>query len=313
MIAAVEQVVLVRPHLGKFRKPALLDVDMAGGAAAAAAADRQELIEAGASNILHHAPAGAPLDGLFVAVAIDDDELRHISLDAKDLRGSGGGSYARRGGDCKRERELGIRAEDLHASLDALAAREPLIAAALERAGYPEPRISERGYQTLLRAIVGQQVSIKAAASMWAKLTALVGDPPDPQGLIAASDEALRGAGLSRQKASYARSLAEEVVCGRLDFEALPKDDEEAIAHLVAVKGIGRWTAEIYLLFAEGRPDVWPAGDLAIQLEVARIMGLDEERPSEKRIRALSEAWRPHRGALAIFAWHYRRAGQAAI
>jgi DNA-3-methyladenine glycosylase II len=208
---------------------------------------------------------------------------------------------------------VGIRSEDLRTSLDALAGRDPAIAAALERAGYPEPRISERGYQTLLRAIVGQQVSIKAAASMWAKLTALVGDPPDPERLLAASDETLRSAGLSRQKASYARSLAEEVLSGRLDFDRLPEDDEEAIARLVQVKGIGRWTAEIYLLFAEGRPDIWPAGDLAVQIEVGRIMGLDEKRPSEKRIRALSEAWRPHRGAMAVFAWHHRRAGMAAI
>jgi len=207
---------------------------------------------------------------------------------------------------------VGIGAEDLRASLDALAAREPRIAAALERAGYPEPRISERGYQTLLRAIVGQQVSIKAAASMWAKLTALVGDPPAPERLLAADDETLRSAGLSRQKASYARSLAEEVLSGRLDFERLPEDDEEAIAHLVAVKGIGRWTAEIYLLFAEGRRDIWPAGDLAVQIETGVILGL-EGRPSEKVVRALSEAWRPHRGAFAVFAWHHRRAGMSAI
>ncbi|HEY0412013.1 MAG TPA: DNA-3-methyladenine glycosylase 2 family protein [Allosphingosinicella sp.] len=207
---------------------------------------------------------------------------------------------------------MGIGAEDLRASLDALGAREPAIAAALARAGYPEPRISERGYETLLRAIVGQQVSIKAAASMWAKLTALVGDPPNPERLLAADDAALRSAGLSRQKAAYARSLAEEVLSGRLDFDRLPRDDEEAIAHLVQVKGIGRWTAEIYLLFAEGRPDIWPAGDLAVQIETGRILGL-EGRPSEKLIRELSEAWRPHRGALAVFAWHHRRAGQAAI
>ena len=201
---------------------------------------------------------------------------------------------------------MGIAAEDLKLSLDALAAREPLIAAALERAGYPEPRISEPGYQTLLRAIVGQQVSVKAAASMWGKLVALVGDPPDPEALIAASDETLRSAGLSRQKASYARSLAEEVVSGRLDFARLPADDEEAIAELVRVKGIGRWTAEVYLLFAEGRTDVWPAGDLAVQIETGRIMGLDGK-PTEKRIRELAESWRPHRGAFAVFAWHHRR------
>jgi DNA-3-methyladenine glycosylase II len=207
---------------------------------------------------------------------------------------------------------VGIAAETLRNSLDALAALEPKIAAALAQCGYPEPRISEPGYQTLLRAIVGQQVSVKAAASMWAKLTAAVGDPPDPAGLLTASDETLRAAGLSRQKASYARSLAEEVVSGRLDFARLPGDDEEAIAELVRVKGIGRWTAEVYLLFAEGRTDVWPAGDLAVQIETGRIMGLDGK-PTEKRVRELAEAWRPHRGAFAIFAWHHRRNSAAPV
>ncbi|HEY5724031.1 MAG TPA: DNA-3-methyladenine glycosylase 2 family protein [Allosphingosinicella sp.] len=206
---------------------------------------------------------------------------------------------------------MGISSDGLKESLDALAARDPAIAEALARAGYPEPRISEPGYITLLRAIVGQQVSVKAAASMWSKLQAAVGEDVAPEAVLAASDEALRGAGLSRQKSSYARSLAEEVVSGRLDFAALPEDDEEAIAHLVAVKGIGRWTAEVYLLFAEGRRDVWPAGDLAVQIEVGKIMGLDD-RPTEKKVRELAEAWRPHRGALAIFAWHHRRAGMAA-
>lgn len=201
---------------------------------------------------------------------------------------------------------MGISADGLRHALDALATRDPAIAAAIAQAGYPEPRISERGYVTLLRAIVGQQVSIQAAASMWAKLVAAVGDPPEPQALLRASDELLRGAGLSRQKASYARSLAEEVVSGRLDFDRLPADDEEAIAELVRVKGIGRWTAEVYLLFAEGRLDVWPAGDLAVQIEIGRILGLPEK-PSERGVRDLAEAWRPHRGALAIFAWHYRK------
>lgn len=207
---------------------------------------------------------------------------------------------------------VGIAAEDLRNSLDELAGREPRIAAALAAAGYPEPRISAPGYETLLRAIVGQQVSVKAAASMWAKLTALVGDPPEPAALIAASDETLRAAGLSRQKASYARSLADEVVSGRLDFARLPADDEEAIAELVRVKGIGRWTAEVYLLFAEGRTDVWPAGDLAVQIETGRIMGL-EGKPTEKAVRELAEAWRPHRGAFAIFTWHHRRNSAAPV
>jgi DNA-3-methyladenine glycosylase II len=201
---------------------------------------------------------------------------------------------------------MGISAEALQAALDALAARDPAVAGALAQAGYPEPRISARGYQTLLRAIVGQQVSIQSAASMWAKLTAMVGDPPAPERLLEASDETLRAAGLSRQKASYARSLAEVVVSGQLDFSRLSADDEEAIAQLVQVKGIGRWTAEIYLLFAEGRLDIWPAGDLAVQIEVGRILGL-EAKPTEKALREIAERWRPHRGAMAIFAWHHRK------
>ncbi len=207
---------------------------------------------------------------------------------------------------------MGLTAEQLRESLDAIAADEPLMAAAVARVGYPEPRIREPGYETLLRTIVGQQVSVAAAASIWTKLAAGVGDLTQPDIVAAASDEALRAAGLSRQKASYARSLAEEVSSGRLDLTALPTDDEEAIVQLVRVKGIGRWSAEIYLLFAEGRRDIWPAGDLAVQIEIGRIMG-HAERPSEKQTREIAEAWRPHRGAAAILAWHHYKADMAAI
>jgi DNA-3-methyladenine glycosylase II len=199
---------------------------------------------------------------------------------------------------------MGLSAEQLRASLDALAAGEPAIAAAIARAGYPPTRIRPRGYETLLRTIIGQQVSVAAAQSIWNKLAAQLGDLADPGTVGAASDEDLRAAGLSRQKAGYARSLAEEVTSGGLDLAALPADDEAAIAQLVRVKGIGRWSAEIYLLFAEGRPDIWPAGDLAVQIEVGRILG-HAKRPSEKLTRELAEAWRPHRGAAAIFAWHH--------
>jgi DNA-3-methyladenine glycosylase II len=199
---------------------------------------------------------------------------------------------------------MGLSAAQLHSALDELAKREPAFAAALARAGYPPPRIRERGYATLLRTIIGQQVSTKAAESVWRKLEGIVGDLTDPANIVSASDEQLREAGLSRQKASYARSLADEVTSGRLDLANLPVDDEEAIAALVRIKGIGRWSAEVYLLFAEGRTDIWPAGDLAVQIEVGRIMGL-EARPSEKLTRELAEAWRPHRGAAAIFTWHH--------
>jgi DNA-3-methyladenine glycosylase II len=138
---------------------------------------------------------------------------------------------------------------------------------------------------------------------MWSKLEAAFGTPPDLKRLLVAADEDLRAAGMSRQKSGYIRSLAELVLSGELDLAALPEDDEEAIALLTKIKGIGRWSAEIYLLFAEGRPDIFPAGDLAVMIELGRLMGLDAK-PSEKALRELAEAWRPYRGAAAVLAWH---------
>jgi DNA-3-methyladenine glycosylase II len=207
---------------------------------------------------------------------------------------------------------MGLSAEQLQVSLDALAAIEPGFAAAIGRVGYPPPRIRERGYDTLLRTIIGQQVSVASAAAVYARLEATVGDLSDPAAIERVSDEQLRAAGLSRQKASYARSLADEISSGRLDLDHLPSDDEEAIAALVQVKGIGRWSAEIYLLFAEGRTDIWPAGDLAVQIEIGRILGHDD-RPSEKLCREVAERWRPHRGAAAIMAWHHYKADMTVI
>ncbi|MCL6679841.1 DNA-3-methyladenine glycosylase 2 family protein [Sphingomonas sp. RG327] len=194
-------------------------------------------------------------------------------------------------------------ADSIRLAVEALARREKAFASVVEKHGVPEPRRSEPGAHTLLRTIVGQQVSVAAARSMWSKLEAAYGSPPELEAILTATDEELRLAGISRQKAGYARSLAELVLSGELDLSALPEDDEEAIAHLIRIKGIGRWSAEIYLLFAEGRPDVWPAGDLAVQIEIGRLMGI-EGKPSEKQLREIAEAWRPHRGAAAILAWH---------
>ena len=207
---------------------------------------------------------------------------------------------------------MGLTAEQLRHGLDAIAAAEPRMAAAVAKAGYPEPRLRDPGYETLLRTIVGQQVSFKAAASIWNKLAAAVGEIAVPAALLACSEEELRGAGLSRQKQSYARSLAELAASGELDFTALPVDDEAAIELLTRAKGIGRWSAEIYLLFAEGRTDIWPAGDLAVQIAVGKIMGLDAK-PSEKVTRALAEPWAPHRGAAAVFTWHFYSTDMAVI
>jgi DNA-3-methyladenine glycosylase II len=199
---------------------------------------------------------------------------------------------------------MSLTKDQIRGSLDALAALEPRIAQALAIAGYPEPRMRDTGYRTLLRTIVGQQVSVAAAASVWSKLEAELGEGMEAQALLDRDFDTLRACGLSRQKQGYARSLCELVAQGELDLDALPPDDEEAIAQLTRIKGIGRWSAEIYLLFAEGRPDIWPAGDLAVQKAVGRIMGLDERLPPEKQVRAIADPWRPHRGAMAIFAWH---------
>jgi len=198
---------------------------------------------------------------------------------------------------------MGLSAGQLEAGLDAVAAREPAFARALAAVGYPEPRIRPTGYATLMRTIVGQQVSVAAASSMWRKFEEYLGPELPPEKVLEADFDTLRACGLSRQKQGYLRSLCELVVTGALDFEALPADDEEAIARLTQIKGIGRWSAEIYLLFAEGRPDIWPAGDLAVQAGLQKLLGLDE-RPSEKATRGMAEAWRPHRGATAIFTWH---------
>jgi DNA-3-methyladenine glycosylase II len=136
----------------------------------------------------------------------------------------------------------------------------------------------------------------------------MLGSLDEPLNIARASDETLRAAGLSRQKIGYARHLAAEVMSGRLDMEHLPANDDEAVSRLVMLKGIGRWSAEIYLLFAERRADVWPAGDLAVRISVGRILG-HPTRPDEAQVRELAEPWRPHRGAAATFAWHHYLSG----
>ena len=198
---------------------------------------------------------------------------------------------------------MGLTNAQLRDHLDAVAAKDPVVAGAIERVGYPEERIRPTGYRTLLRTIVGQQVSVAAAASVWAKLEAELGEDMHAGELLARDFDTLRACGLSRQKQGYARSLCELVAGGELDLENLPQDDEAAIAELTRIKGIGRWSAEIYLLFAEGRQDIWPAGDLAVQAACGKLLELSE-RPSEKQTRALAEGWKPYRGAMAIFTWH---------
>ena len=198
---------------------------------------------------------------------------------------------------------MGLTNEQIREHLDAVAATDKVVAGAIDRVGYPEERIRPTGYRTLLRTIVGQQVSVASASSVWNKLEAELGEEMHAHELLARDFDTLRACGLSRQKQGYVRSLCELVAGGELDLENLPLDDEAAIAELTRIKGIGRWSAEIYLPFAEGRPDIWPAGDLAVQAACAKMLDL-AERPNEKQTRVLAENWRPYRGAMAIFTWH---------
>lgn len=198
---------------------------------------------------------------------------------------------------------MGLSQQQIIDGLTEVAKTEPKLAQAIALTGYPEPRIRDRGYQTLLRTIVGQQVSVAAAASVWNKLEAQLGAGCPAEAVLASDFDDLRACGLSRQKQGYARSLAELILSGGLPLDNLPDDDEEAIGYLTKAKGIGRWSAEIYLLFAEGRPDIWPAGDLAVQVGIGKILGY-AERPDEKATRKLAEPWSPYRGSVAIFTWH---------
>ncbi|MCW2237976.1 DNA-3-methyladenine glycosylase family protein [Azospirillum canadense] len=190
-------------------------------------------------------------------------------------------------------------------SLDHLSSLDPIFAESL-RVGGAEIRDFTRpdGFPGLLRLIIEQQLSTKVAAALWEKLLGMVGTVT-PDAILALPDEDLRACGLSRQKIGYARGLAQTVADGRLDIAAIHgMDDEEAIAALVTLKGIGRWTAEIYLMMALGRPDIWPVGDLAIQLGVQRLKGW-AEKPTPAQLLAVAEPWRPHRSLAAKLVWHH--------
>jgi DNA-3-methyladenine glycosylase II len=182
-----------------------------------------------------------------------------------------------------------------------LAAREPRFAHALPLVGLLPLRREADGFAALLRAIVGQQVSVASARAIWARLEAA--GLTEAAALAAAPDAALRAAGLSRQKARYGRALAQ----AGIDFDALRRaPDAEVVRTLVALPGIGRWTAEIYAMFALGRADVFAPGDLALQ-EAARILFDLEKRPSDKGLRAMAEAWSPWRSVAARLLWAYYR------
>lgn len=195
--------------------------------------------------------------------------------------------------------------ENIKQALDQLAAGDRQLAAAIERVGYPAERRRGHGYPTLMRIIIGQQLSIKAAATIAARVEAAVGEDYRPEAILEMDDDALRALGLSKQKVRYARGLSEAYVSGALRVEDWPTmDDEAVLKDITALMGFGRWSAEMYLMFSLGRMDIWPADDLAVQEAVKRLKGLDV-RPKQKEMDEHGEAWRPYRSAMAIFLWHY--------
>ena len=159
-------------------------------------------------------------------------------------------------------------------------------------------------YGTLLRSIVGQQLSTKAAATIYGRVVDLFGgETPTPQALLDADPDALRAAGLSGAKVRYVRSLAEHVLSGELDLERLPElGDEEVERELTAVKGLGQWTAHMFMIFHLARPDVLPVGDLGVRRAVERAYGL-EGLPSHEELEMLGERWRPYRSVASLYLW----------
>jgi len=190
--------------------------------------------------------------------------------------------------------------------LQALIERDADIARAFQLAGQPAPRKRTPGFASLLRIIVNQQVSQHAGQAIWRRLEDGLGEV-SPKSILGRPERRLRALGLSRAKARYARALAGMVVGGELDLDGLTRmDDDAARAELTRVPGIGRWTADIYLMFALGRADVWPAGDLALAVAAERLLGR-KRRPSPKEMEAIGLAWRPWRTAAAVMLWHFYR------
>ena len=194
----------------------------------------------------------------------------------------------------------------LNTMLDQIAAQDADLKQALREIGYPQPRSRPMGFETMLRTLVGQQLSVSAAAAIFNRLIAGFDDQvPSPQQIMDSQDQDLRALGLSGQKVGYIKSLSRAILEDQLNFERLSVlEDEEAIAMITAIRGFGRWSAEIYLMFAHQRADLWPADDLALQVGLMRLKGLDERPKKRKVSEPLIENWRPYRSAGALFLWH---------
>lgn len=195
-------------------------------------------------------------------------------------------------------------AEAVAAHIEAAIGIDPRLVVVRDFAGPVQPRINPPGFPGIAKVITGQQLSVSSAAAIWGRFEALPG-ALDPVTYLALSEEQVRATGFSGGKYRTVRVIAEAMVAGTLDFthlETLPAD--EAIRYLVAHKGIGPWTAEVYLMFCAQHPDVFPAGDLALLKAVHHGLGLDA-RPTIKEMIGIAAGWTPHRSAVALLFWRY--------
>ena len=198
------------------------------------------------------------------------------------------------------------RRDDLKNAVDYLISADNDLAMAAEIAGPVTFKMRPAGFQSLLKIIVEQQLSTASARAIWGRMETKLA-PLTPQQMIRHSDTSLRSCGLSGPKMRYCRALSEAIISESLNLSALARSaDAKAMAALQSVTGIGRWTAEIYLLFCLGRPDVWPAGDIAVQVALQEVCGLSD-RPDHRQMDEIGERWRPLRGVAALILWNYYR------
>lgn len=199
---------------------------------------------------------------------------------------------------------------DIEQALQALAEVDSDVARALPEVGHPAPRIRAAGFETFLSIIVSQQLSTESARAIMGRVETLLGNPSAETVLMTDAQD-LRDAGLSFRKIEYAKGMAEAVASGQLDIAGLAGlSDEEVINSIVALRGFGRWSAEIYLMFSLGRQDIFPADDLALLVALGRLKRLDSK-PTPKQARELITHWSPWRSAGSLFLWHYYRGAPA--
>lgn len=197
-----------------------------------------------------------------------------------------------------------IQPYSVNAGITHLRSVDADIARALEQVGPPAPRIRPAGFETFVSTIVSQQISTAAATAIMARVKQCLPDM-QAQTVQAIPIETLRSAGLSQRKVEYIKGLAAAVLDGQLDLDALQHmDTEEAITQITALRGFGRWSAEIYLMFSLQQADIFPADDLAIRAALGHLKGL-QERPTPKQCRSIVEHWAPYRSVGSLFLWHY--------